>query len=64
MADSCVVISAVAVFLVYFLQHLLGQGKPVVDKALAEKLATGSHDENCVSLKARGVSSNSITFAV
>ena len=50
MADSCVVISTVAAFLVYFSSIYSAKVKPVVDKAFAKKLATASHDENCVSL--------------
>ena len=49
-ADSRVVISTVAAFLVYFSSIYSAKVKPVVDKAFAEKLATASHDENCVSL--------------
>lgn len=44
------IISTVAAFLVYFSSIYSAKVKPVVDKAFAEKLATASHDENCVSL--------------
>ena len=34
----------------YFSSIYSAKVKPVVDKVFAEKLATASHDENCVSL--------------